>query len=130
MANTAFDIQSYELKTPNPDILIHELKRLSEEARLQSKSKRPDIALMRLSHALASLLVSLENKPEGKSPLSKREKEILLHVSQGFTNREIASALSISEKTIEYHLTSIFNKTEASSRTEAVTNALKNQWLT
>jgi DNA-binding CsgD family transcriptional regulator len=124
-----FELQSDILKNPNTDVLIHELKRLSDEARLQAKSKRPDIALMRLSYSLASLLKSLESKPVGKSPLTKREMEILTHVSQGFTNREIASALSISEKTIEFHLNSIFTKTEASTRTEAVTNALKNRWL-
>ncbi len=117
------------MKNPNTEVLIHELKRLTDEARLQARSKRPDIALMRLSHSLASLLKSLENKSEGKSPMTKREIEILTHVSQGFTNREIASALSISEKTIEYHLNSIFTKTEASTRTEAVTNALKKNWL-
>jgi len=116
------------LKT-NLDVLIHELKRLADESRMQAKSKRPDIALIRMSNTLSSIVKSLETKPEGKSPLTKREKEILFHVSQGFTNREIASALSISEKTIEFHLNSIFTKTSASTRTEAVANAVKNQWL-
>ena len=96
---------------------------------MQAKSGRPDIALIRLSNALSSLVKSLETTTEGKSPLTKREKEILFHVSQGFTNREIASALDISEKTIEYHLNSVFTKTESSTRTEAVAQALKKNWL-
>jgi DNA-binding NarL/FixJ family response regulator len=110
-------------------VLIYELKRLSQESRLQSRSGRPDIALTRLSSSLLSLAKSLEDTTEEKSPLTKREGEILAYVSQGFTNREIASALEISEKTIEFHLNSIFNKVHASTRTEAVTNALKNKWL-
>lgn len=64
-----------------------------------------------------------------KNPLTNREKEVLFHVSEGFTNREIASAFNISEKTIEFHLKSIFVKTDADTRTEAVKNALKNKWI-
>lgn len=64
-----------------------------------------------------------------KNHLSKREKEILQHVANGFSNREIGSALEISEKTIEYHLKSIFNKVEATSRTEAVSVALRKGWI-
>lgn len=97
---------------------------------MQSRSGRPDIALTRLSSSLLSLAKSLEENTDEKSPLTTREGEILGYVSQGFTNREIASALNLSEKTIEFHLKSIFTKVEASTRTEAVTNAIKNSWLT
>lgn len=62
---------------------------------------------------------------QSEGELSPREKEILSHVANGFTNREIASALSVSEKTIEYHMKSIFTKTGSSKRTEAATYALK-----
>jgi DNA-binding CsgD family transcriptional regulator len=64
-----------------------------------------------------------------ESPLTKREKEILFHVSQGYTNREIASAFGISEKTIEFHMKAIFRKTESHSRTEAVKNAMLRKWI-
>lgn len=77
--------------------------------------------------SLNSLLSSSEEIVE--SPLTKRESEILAYVANGFTNNEIASALRISAKTIEYHLSSIFKKTEATNRTEAVNNAIKLQWI-
>ena len=111
------------------NILLRELKRLSQECRLQSRSSRPQLALLRMAASLDSLSRSFSNEPVENSPLSKREKEILFHVSQGFTNREIASALNISEKTIEFHLKSIFRKTESDSRTEAVKNALTKKWI-
>lgn len=112
------------------EILIGELKRLSKECRLHSRSVNSSFALMRVSNTINSLLSSLnEESISDENPLSKRETEILAHVSNGFTNREIAKALLISEKTIEYHLKSIFQKTHASKRAEAVTNALKNRWL-
>ena len=109
--------------------LILELHRIASECRLQSKSLKPQIALLRAAAAISSLASSFTVDPSSHSPLSKREAEILFHVSQGFTNREIASAFNLSEKTIEFHLKSIFSKTGASSRTEAVKNAMVEKWI-
>jgi len=109
--------------------LILELKRIASECRLQSNSSKPQIALLRAAAAINSLAASFTTDPASHSPLSKRETDILFHVSQGFTNREIASAFNLSEKTIEFHLKSIFSKTEASSRTEAVKNAMVEKWI-
>ena len=52
--------------------------------------------------------------------LSRREREILNLVATGLGNKQIASQLHISEHTVKFHLTSIFNKLNASSRAEAV----------
>lgn len=63
------------------------------------------------------------------SLLSARETEILEHVSNGFSNQEIATALDISIKTVQFHLKSIFTKTNTSSRTEAVSIAIKEKLI-
>jgi DNA-binding NarL/FixJ family response regulator len=52
--------------------------------------------------------------------LSKREKEILDLVANGNSNKDIAKALFISEKTVRTHLHNIFKKLDISKRTEAV----------
>lgn len=109
--------------------IIDELKRMANECRLRAKGAHASMALMRVASSLHSLVDSLNDQKLPHSPLTKRESEILFHVSQGFTNREIASALEISEKTIEFHLKSIFSKTESASRVEAVSNSFKNKWL-
>jgi two-component system competent response regulator ComA len=49
-----------------------------------------------------------------------REKAILQEVEKGLTNQEIADNLHLSKRSIEYSLTSIFNKLNVSTRTEAV----------
>ncbi|MFC3199366.1 LuxR C-terminal-related transcriptional regulator [Parapedobacter deserti] len=57
------------------------------------------------------------------SMLSNREIEVLALVKQGFTNKQIAGRLFISERTVKFHLTSILSKLHVSTRTEAVHTA-------
>jgi len=59
------------------------------------------------------------------NPLSPREMQVLGLISKGHPNKEIAYQLSISPKTVQFHIKSLFNKLEVSSRTEAVTAALR-----
>lgn len=53
--------------------------------------------------------------------LSARETEVLRMLSEGLANKEIAYRLGISEHTVKFHVGSLFQKLNASSRTEAVT---------
>jgi DNA-binding NarL/FixJ family response regulator len=59
------------------------------------------------------------------SPLTRRELELLSLVRQGFTNKQVAGRLFISERTVKFHVTAILSKLYASTRTEAVDIALK-----
>jgi DNA-binding NarL/FixJ family response regulator len=47
----------------------------------------------------------------------------------GLTNKEIAYRLAISERTVQFHMNSIFNKTATQSRTEAGVQALQRGWI-
>lgn len=57
--------------------------------------------------------------------LSLREKEVLELVAQGFHNKEIASQLNITERTVKAYLSSIYNKLGVDSRAAAVMIASK-----
>jgi two-component system, NarL family, competent response regulator ComA len=59
----------------------------------------------------------------GDITLSSKEQEILDGISKGLTNKVIAMNLSMSQRTIEYHLTKIFSKLNVGSRTEALLKA-------
>ena len=59
----------------------------------------------------------------GPEPLTDREMEVLRWIAQGRSNKEIAAALVISERTVKFHVSSILGKLGASNRTEAVTIA-------
>lgn len=52
--------------------------------------------------------------------LTARERQILVLVSQGNSNRSVAKALGISEKTVKNHLSAVFTKAGVSDRTQAV----------
>jgi two-component system, NarL family, competent response regulator ComA len=55
--------------------------------------------------------------------LSDKEQEILYNVAQGKSNKEIAKNLFMSKRTVEYHLTKIFEKLNVRSRVEAIVKA-------
>ena len=62
-----------------------------------------------------------------KIDLTHREEQIIREVSKGLTNKEVASKLLISEKTVKYYMTCVMQKLHARNRVEAVT-ALRRYW--
>lgn len=72
-------------------------------------------------------------KPEpatnNQMPLSVREVEVLDCVAQGYSNKEIAEALFITEQTVKNHMTSVLRKLEVSDRVQAVLYAVKHGWI-
>jgi two-component system, NarL family, response regulator YdfI len=97
----------------------------------------PGVAAKQLAAAIAAVavgLVVLDDGVAGSEALSEdahrsgasiealtpRETEVLQLVADGLPNKEIAAALHISEHTVKFHLSTIFSKLGAASRTEAV----------
>lgn len=62
-------------------------------------------------------------------PLSPREVEILQFVTNGMSNKEIASRLNISQQTVKNHMTSILKKLNVQDRTQAAVTALRHGWV-
>ncbi len=57
--------------------------------------------------------------------LTNREREVLLLITEGKSNQEIAAALNVSEGTVKFHVNGILRKLNVSDRTQAVLVALK-----
>lgn len=70
-------------------------------------------------------LAELSRKNPGAETLSEREVEVLRLMAKGTSNSNIADELSITQSTVKTHITSIFQKLNVTTRTEAVTTALK-----
>ncbi|MFH9137968.1 response regulator [Streptomyces sp. NPDC017524] len=76
-----------------------------------------------LSPAVASRLMTRVRAPAADpagAALSAREREVLVLVARGTTNREIATELFVSEATVKTHLTHVFAKLGAKDRAAAV----------
>jgi len=74
---------------------------------------------------LDKLALELSRKSTGADTLSDREIEVLDLVAKGVSNKDIGDQLSITQSTVKTHVTSIFQKLNVTTRTEAVTTALK-----
>jgi DNA-binding NarL/FixJ family response regulator len=74
-----------------------------------------------LSPRIAAKLVrDVTQKPRRTGLLSGRELGVLRLVAAGLSNRQIADTLTISERTVKFHVTAIFNKLGADNRAQAV----------
>jgi two-component system, NarL family, response regulator LiaR len=68
--------------------------------------------------------------PPAQTPLSARELDVLRTAAKGSSNKEIAESLGLSSRTVQVHLSHIFDKLEVASRTEAVITGLQRGWFT
>jgi DNA-binding NarL/FixJ family response regulator len=72
-----------------------------------------------LDPRVAGKVIALTRR-DRPAQLSDREREVLGRIARGQSNKEIAAALSISERTAKFHVTSIFNKLGVGNRAAAV----------
>lgn len=62
-------------------------------------------------------------------PLTAREREVLAHLVDGLSNDEIAAAMGVITRTVEAHLTRLYDRFDARSRTELAARAAREGWL-
>jgi DNA-binding NarL/FixJ family response regulator len=76
---------------------------------------------------VARLLTTGDGAPAtgGGSALTPRERDVLAEIARGRSNREIARALNVSEKTVKTHLSAIFTKLGVADRTQAALHAVR-----
>lgn len=73
---------------------------------------------------VARLLAAGDTRP-GPADLTAREHDVLAEVARGRSNREIARALSLSEKTVKTHVSAILGKLGVQDRTQAALHAVR-----
>lgn len=76
--------------------------------------------------ALNNQLLNRDIDRDKVAALTNREMEVLIQVANGMFNKEIATNLNISERTVKNHISNIFKKIEVSDRTQAAVFAIKN----
>lgn len=98
---------------------------------VKSLSRHKPFFTPRISEAILNSLVSSNGvegraEPLGHGPLSAREREILQLLAENKSNKEIATRLAISVRTVETHRRSIMQKLNANSIVELVHYAIRN----
>ena len=76
--------------------------------------------------ALNNRLVNRDIDRDKIDSLTSRELDVLIQVASGMSNKEIATNLDISERTVKNHISNIFKKIDVSDRTQAAVFAIKN----
>lgn len=111
----------YQLKDIEPDELVQTIRDV-----LKGESKlHPKVT----SHVMTHLSGQNSNQQTKLDELTRREKEVLNELAKGKSNKEIASALYITEKTVKTHISNILSKLQLSDRTQAAIYAVKNGYL-
>jgi DNA-binding NarL/FixJ family response regulator len=109
----------YLLKTAHGDELVSAIRAIA----------RGEVVLQA---AIASKFLRSNGNLRGpnlQERLTEREMEILRLAAQGLRNQEIADRLSLSQRTIEGHLSHVFSKLNVGSRTEAILHAAAHGWV-
>jgi DNA-binding NarL/FixJ family response regulator len=107
----------YQLKDIEPDELVRAIKRiLSGENQLHPKAT---------NHLLSHLSNKRSDVTSPTDELTKRELEVLLEIAKGKSNKEIASSLYITEKTVKTHVSNVLAKLDLHDRTQAALFAVK-----
>ncbi len=104
---------SYVMKDSPPQKLV--------EAIMASQNDEPVLHPM----ITKKLMQKVGHSNQLIEPLTIKEKEVLLLLAKGKSNREIASLLFISDSTVKTHVSNILKKLEVNDRTQAVIKALE-----
>ncbi|WP_456276139.1 response regulator [Bacillus sp. AK128] len=107
----------YQLKDVEPDELVHAIKSVYEgQSQLHPKVT---------NHVMTHLMQGQRKDTNLYEELTARELEVLVEISKGKSNKEIAASLYITEKTVKTHVSNILSKLQLQDRTQAALYAVK-----
>ena len=100
-----------ELLQEHPERLGYLLKdRVSDPAILVDALQRLSDGETVIDPTIVSILLKRHRDEDPLDKLSEREREVLGHVAEGWSNRAIAQRLFIAERTVEFHVKQVFRK--------------------
>jgi DNA-binding NarL/FixJ family response regulator len=121
---------AYCTRAIEPEELIDMIRRVARGEYLINDTvlTKPNVAI-RVLERFRDLTIDGQAAETIFAPLSAREIEVLEHIAQGNSNKEIARQLKISDQTVKNHITSILRKLAVNDRTQAVVLALRQGWI-
>ncbi len=116
----------YVLKSTAADELVRTIR--STRANRSWSSPTPHSQAREAKRKGMYAIQSMSQRADIHQWLTRREVQVMKNLLQGWSNKEIAEHLVISERTVQTHLTNIFSKMDVKSRTEAVLMAIRDGW--
>lgn len=110
-------VWGYLLKTAQADELVEAVRKVHQGEPVLGRAIAAKVARVWARHRILT-------GDDFSTQLSSREREVLEYAAKGLRNRDIATKLYISVRTVEGHLSVIYDKLHVSSRTQAVLHAL------
>ncbi len=104
------------LKVQPPTVMLAVIEALYAPAQLPAHRERDGMVGMGLGIPCMKTVVAATPPLAWPDTLTEREREIIRLVGQGLSNKEIADTLSISDSTVRYHMTNIFDKVGVPNR--------------
>ena len=127
-ARTRLELAPVLARLGRPDLAAHEARTAHESLSSLGARHEADRAAALLAE-LGAPAPSRRGRGEPVFGLTAREVEVLRLVAQGFTNQQIAEALTLSEHTVRRHVANILRKLAVPSRTAAVALAGRHELL-
>lgn len=106
----------YQLKDIEPDDLVESIRKLMRGENTLHPQATSQLMKVREPHI---------EPPHRLYPLTPREQDVLSELTKGKSNKEIASSLFVTEKTVKTHISNIFSKLLVQDRTQAALYAVK-----
>ncbi|MGB2994039.1 MAG: response regulator transcription factor [Paenisporosarcina sp.] len=106
----------YQLKDIEPDDLVESIRKLMRGENTLHPQATSQLMKVREPHV---------EPPHKLYPLTPREQDVLSELTKGKSNKEIASSLFVTEKTVKTHISNIFSKLLVQDRTQAALYAVK-----
>lgn len=115
--------EGYQLKDIEPDALAETILAADQG----KKMLHPQATELLMSHMTDEAVDECETGC--LEDLTPREQDVLCQITKGKSNKEIAAALYITEKTVKTHVSSILSKLSVHDRTQAAIMAMKKEWF-
>jgi len=111
-------VRGYVTKSARPEIILQAIRAVADGERFLDRA----VAHLVMDHL--GTAIKPGRHPGSACTLTNREWDVLKLLAQGRRNRDISQTLHISERTVKFHTTALFQKLEAGNRTEAVRKAI------